>query len=802
MNLLRDLRYGCRLLGRNRLFAIAAVTVIALGVGATTAVFTVVRTVLLRPLPYADPDGLVALRADSGRGLRQAMLTSQEFVALRDRTDIFQSLATLVGVNANLTGVDDMEVLPAASVTENLFGVLGVSPLLGRPLSLRDDMGKDHVTGVAISYELWQRRWRGDPALVGRQIEVNNYLATVVAVMPKGLEISLGPGVAVPRHIDVFFPSDDPRGDTPTIPSRPAVGRLKPGVSLAAAQSAVNVLAADFVASHAADYKTGAVRLTIVRLRDDVVRDVKSALVALAGAVAFVLLVACANLTNLLLARATARTREIGIRIAIGASRAHVMRQLVTESLLLACFGGAAGLVLASWAVRVLMGLAPDDLPHRELVGIDAGVVLFSIAVTFGSCLLFGLVPAWHASRWDVNRAMKEDPASRSALTRGVLVASQLALALILLVGAGLLGRTFISLRRAPLGYDATRVVTARIQLTFNRFRERDARLTFFDRVAAAVRALPGVEAVGFGMPGPLDGLTTYRRIAVDGEAPEIATYQPTILPGYLEAMGIRMRDGRDFFVGEKTTRDRTPIIVDDGLARLLVPDGRAVGRRVLLSPHGESEQWAEIVGVVDHVRSQDVRSDGLPQLYVSFDHRPLFNTTLVVRTSNPRSIASVLKPLVERLGPGRPVHSVGPLQDIVDAQQADTRFALLVLSVFAGLALLLTAIGVYGVVAYATSRRTREIAVRLALGADARTIVALVLREGALWTAVGLAAGVVGARALTQSLTALLVQVTPGDPLTFAAVVTLVAATAIVATIIPALRAVRVDPMLALRAE
>ena len=458
--------------------------------------------------------------------------------------------------------------------------------------------------------------------------------------------------------------------------------------------------------------------------------------------------------------------------------------------------------MLASWAVRALMQLAPD-LPHRELVGIDASVVLFSVAVTFGSCLFFGLVPAWHASRWDVNRSLKEDPASRSAFTRGVLVAGQLALALILLVGAGLLGRTFISLRRAPLGYEPSHLVTARIQLTFSRFRERDARLAFYDRVSAAVRALPGVEAVGFAMPSPLDGLTTYRRVADDGQASEIATYQPTGLPGYFDAMGVRLRDGRDFLVGEKTTCDRTPIIVDDVLARLLAPDGRAVGRRVLLSPHASSEQWAEIVGVVDHLRVQDVRSDGLPQLYVSFDHRQMLNTTLVARTSgDPRSIASAVKQTIERQDPGRPVHAVGPLQDLVDAQQADTRFALLVLSVFAGLALVLTAIGVYGVVAYATSRRTREIAVRLALGADARTIVALVLREGALWTAVGLTAGVAGARVLTQSLTALLVQVTPGDPLTFAAVVALVAATAIVATIIPALRAVRVDPMLALRAE
>ncbi|HMD37482.1 MAG TPA: ABC transporter permease [Vicinamibacterales bacterium] len=802
MTVFRDIRFAWRLLARNPTFAAAAILVIALGIGATTSVFTVVRGVLLRPLPYPDPDRLVLLRADSGRGARTAELTGQEYDALHARADLFDGLTTIVGVDANLTGVDDMEALPAASISDDFFRVLGVTPALGRPLSVRDDMGRDHVSGFAISYELWQRRWKGDRSLVGRQVEVNNYLATVVAVMPPQFEIYLGPGTNVPRHIDVFFPFD-PREAGPTTPSYPAVGRLHASNTIASVQTALDVFAPWFVADHPADYKTGGVRLTAVRLADDVVHDVKPALVALTGAVAFVLLVACANLTNLLLARACARTRELSVRLAIGASRRDLIQQLTIESVVLAGIGGFGGLLVASWGIDGLMRLAPAGLPRPDQIHIDGGIVAFALAVSFAASLLFGLVPAWHATRPDVVATMKEDPASRSRVTRGLLVAGQLALCVMLLVGAGLLARSFVALRQAPLGFRADRALVMKVQLTFRNFRETPSRLAFYDRAAAAVRALPGVEGVGFASPAPLDGLTVYRRVALDGSSPEIATYQPTALPGYFDVAGIRVREGRDFTASDETTRDRTPIIVDDWLARQMFGGGPAVGRRVLLSPNGISEQWAEIVGVVDHARAQDVRIDGLPQIYVSFSHRPMLNAQMIVRTSgDPAALATAARRAVERLGPGRPVTRIATLGSLVDAGRADTRFALFVLTAFAGVALLLTAIGVYGVVAYATARRTREIAVRLALGAAARDIILLVVREGSAWIVLGLVAGLAGARVLSTFLAALLVHVTAADPATFLSVAALLAAVAIVASAVPAIRAVRIDPMLSLRAE
>lgn len=802
MSLARDVPFAVRLLRRNHAFAIAALTVVALGVGATTAVVTVVRAVLLQPLPYKNPNDLVVLRADSGRGARQAGLTGQELVALRDRTDIFAALATIIGVDANLTGVDDMEALPAASISDDFFRVIGVAPFAGRPLSLSEDMGRERVSGIAISYELWQRRWHGDPTLVGRQIEVNNFRATVVAIMPSGFEIYLGPGIAVPRHIDVFFPYDITESG-PTTPNYPAIGRLHRGTTLRSAQHALDAFSAPFVADHPADYKTGAVRLTAVHLADDVVHDVRPALLALAGAVGFVLLVACANLTNLLLARACMRTRELSVRIAIGASRWQLIRQLAVESLVLAALGGLGGMLVASWGISGLMQLAPANLPRRESIGIGVDVVVIALAAAFLSSLVFGLVPAWQATRPDVAGSLKGDPASRSSVTRGALVASQLALSLVLLVGAGLLLRTFVAMRQTSLGYQPAHLVSMRIQLVFAKFREPADRLAFYDRAAAAVRALPGVDAVAFGTPSPLDGLATYRRVARGPETPEIATYQPTVLPGYFQTLGIRMREGRDFTIEDKTTPDRTPIIVDHTLARQLFPGERAVGRRVLLFPHANTEQWAEIVGVVDHARVQDVRSDGLPQLYVTFDHRPMFDTRVLVRTqTDPHALAGPIGQTIERLGPGRPVARVRVLQDLVDDGRADTRFALVVLGAFAAIALVLTAVGVYGVVAYSTARRTREIAVRRALGADARQIVALVVREGTLWTCAGLAAGIAGAFLLSRYLSSLVVEVGVHDPLTFIAVAGLLGAIALVATVLPALRAVRVDSMLALRAD
>jgi putative ABC transport system permease protein len=789
MNLLRDLRHGLRILARNPSYAAAALGVAALGIGATSAVFTVVRAVLLQPLPYRDPGRLVLFRADAPGLTRHPGVTGAEFHALRARTDLFEDVAAVNGVNANLTDGDDMERVAGGSATDNFLPLLGVPPLAGRPLSARLDFGDQYVRSVVISYELWQRRWQGDQTIVGRHISVNNIDVEVVGIMPAGFRTYLGADADVSPRIDIWFANvvgatDRFRG--------PAVARLRPAVSLAAAQQAVDALIAR------------PIHLTLVPLADDVVHDVRPALLAFGAAVGFVLLVACANLTNLLLARACARTRELAIRTAIGASRSQLIRQLTIESVVLAVIGGAAGLLVAQWAVDGLLKLAPPGLPRRETIAIDAAVALFAFATALVSSLIFGLVPAWHATRAELSAALKQDPAASrgAALTRGLLVASQLAFSLLLLVGAGLMARTFIGMREVPLGFKPANVLTMQLELSFRRFDTPAKRLAFYQRARDAVSSCPGVREMGMGTPVPLDGLPMYQRVSVGADAQEIQASMHVALPGYFDTMRIPVRAGHDFGPEDEAPGAPPHVIVDERLADQLWPGRSAIGQRVRLLPIRPSAEWAEVIGVVDHVQSTDLRHAGLPQIYESFSMRP-YSVAFIVRTDgDPLALAGPLKRTIERLGPGRPVFAVRTLQSLVDDASADTRFALFVLGVFAVLAVILTAIGVYGVVAYATARRTREIAVRLALGADARQIVSLVLREGLGWTVAGLAAGALAARVLTRYLETLLFNVTATDAPTFAIVGVLLGVVALLATALPAIRAVRVDPMLALRTE
>lgn len=770
------------------MYAAAALAVMALGIGASTAVFTVVRAVLMQPLPYREPGRLVLFRADAPGYQRYPGITGNEFHALKERTNLFEDVAAINGVNANLTDGDEMERVAGGSATDNFLPLLGVVPAAGRPLSARLDFGERFVRSVVISHELWQRRWQGDPSLVGRHISVNNLDVEVVGITPRGFRTYLGTDAEVAPRIDIWFVNaighdDRSRG--------PAVARLRPGVSLAAAQHAVDGLVQK------------PVHLTIISLADDVAHDVRPALLAFSGAVAFVLLVACANLTNLLLARACARTRELAIRTAVGASRSQLIRQLTVESVVLATIGGAAGLLAAQWAVDGLLMLAPPGLPRREMIAIGGQVAFFAFGVALVSALIFGLVPAWQATRGELSAMVKADSASaRGSLTRGLLVASQLGFSVLLLVGAGLMARTFVSMRQVPLGFNPSNALTMKLELSFRLFDTPAKRFAFYQQARDAVRSIPGVREVTLGTPVPLDGVPLYQRVAAREGGPETAASQHIVFSGYFDTMRIPLRLGRGFGPQDDVPGyDQPHVIVDQRLADRLWPGQNPIGRRVQRVQR-RANPWAEVIGVVDHVQTADLRQQGLPQIYESFGDRA-YGAAFIVRTDgDPLTVATPIKAAIERLGPGRPVFAIRTLDSLVADASADTRFALFVLTAFAITAVVLTAIGVYGVVAYATARRTREIAVRLALGADASRIVALVLREGAVWTAAGVAAGLAGAFALSRYLSALLFNVSTRDPLTFAAVATLLGLVALVATALPAIRAVRVDPMLALRSE
>ncbi|HEX6463420.1 MAG TPA: ABC transporter permease [Vicinamibacterales bacterium] len=806
MVFLRDFRFGLRVLARNPGFAAAAITVMSLGIGATTAVFSVVRGVLLEPLPYADPSRLLLVRADAPGYMQDPELTGEEFEALRQRNDLFESVGSIHDSEGNLTEPNDMEAVTAASVSGDFLRTLGVAPILGR--SPNDEFIKDGwFREVDISYDLWQRKFAGDPHVIGRSIDVNNIRMIVAGVLPRSLRLYLGHGVPVQTRVDIWFPQGAALKGMARSRTYITVARLRRGVSRERAQTAVDAMMTTFVPAHPGSYRAGAAQLRLADLNADVVRDVRPAIVALAGAVAFVLLIVSANLTNLLLARAATRAREIAVLAAIGASRLRIMRQLLAEGLCIGAFGAIGGVLLASWSVDALVALAPA-LPRRDAVVVDGTVIAVAITTALATALVVSLVPAWHTVRKDMTRQLKQDPnASRTAaMTRGLLVAAQLALSLVLLVGAGLMTRAFGTLRATPLGFDPRNALTMNVHLqvqTFNTGRDDEAaarRLRFYRQLADAVSRMSGVEQVGVGLPAPMADSPLIQRFSTEPEAPERQAEAVVALAGYPESLRVPLVAGR-FFVREDD--ERPAAVIDEGLASTLWPGHTPVGQRLLLQPNGTHPQWAEVVGVARHVQMRaDLRSGGLPQLWLSYAAKPYSDLNIVVRGRNPMALRAEIERAVAALKPGRPVHRVHMLDDYVADAMAPTRFALFVLGSFAGLAVLLSAIGVYGVVSYASARRTREIAIRLALGATRGRIFALVSSDSAVWVTAGVMAGVFGSRLLTRYLETLLFGISPKDIATFAIVSVLLIGITVAATVAPAAKATRIDPMLSLRAE
>ncbi|HTI36586.1 MAG TPA: ABC transporter permease [Vicinamibacterales bacterium] len=804
MNVLRDIRFGARLLLRNRTYAAAALTVISLGIGATTAVLSVVNGVLLQRLPYEAPDRLVLFRADLPGFVRQPALTAVELAALCGQTDVFESVAVINESEASLTAPDDMTALTAASVSDNFFSTLGVGPLLGRIVG-RSDLGAGWVSGVDISYDLWQRRFHGRPDIVGLPIEINNLPMQVVGVLPKDFRAYLGSSVPIDPSTSVFFPRGRGYDDDP-FRGQIVLARLRAEVTPASAQRVVDSSVRALVAARPSDYPTGKVRITAARLDRDVVRDVRPALLALTGAVGFVLLVACANLTNLLLARTTARRREIAVRASIGASRARLIRQLAAEGAVTGVAGAVGGVFIAQWLVAAMLALAPSTLPRREAIVVDVRVAALAVALAVVCTIAVSLLPAWQLTRSAVFTHLREAPLppKRATVTRGAFVASQLALSLVLLVGAGLMMRAFAALRAVPLGFDPSHVLTMNVHLDGRRFDagsiedSRVVRREFYERLTDAVRRIPGVEQAGLVLPTPLASVPNTHRYAAGPGEPQRAADLLIAFEGTLEALRVPLVAGRYF---TRADHARAVVIVDRRVAETLWPGQSAIGRRLQIDLN-LGPKWTEVVGVVEHVRTRNLRADGPPQIWETYATQAYAGLTLVVRTSRPIALAPAVERTVRSLGPGRPVEAVAPLADYVAAASSDTRFALFVLGGFAILAVVLAAVGVYGVVAYTTARRTREIAVRLALGADATAIVRLIASEASLWIASGIASGAIGALWLSRYLETLLFSVTPHDRLTFVAVIGLLAGVAAAASAIPAFRAVRADPMLALRSE
>ena len=800
----QDVRYALRLLSRDRGFTVVAILTLALGIGVTTAIFTVVNAVLLRPLPYADPERLVIVRADGAGGMSEPLLAGDEIDDLRQFAGAFAQVEGITSVNGNVgspSGAEPMERVPAASTSQNFLAMLGVKPAIGRLPGAGVGAGEGHAVTVLISHELWQRRFAGDPAIVGRLIEVNNMRAAVGGVLPRGFRIFVGRDANIPARMDIWFSGtvDAGRGNR----AFTTIARLRPGATVESARAEVDVLAGRLSTEHPQAYSKAPLRMYVEPLQADTVRAARPALLALMGAVMFVLLIACANLANLLLARTAARSRELAVRAAVGAGRSRIVRQLLTEGLVIGALGGAAGLLVAPWSEAVLLWLRPSSLSAFESLPLDWRVIAFAIASTMSCSVLFSLVPAIRGTRVDLQGTLKagsRSSASSGGSLRHALVVAEVALAIVLLCGAGLMLRTVAALQSVPTGFEAGQVLTMQATMQPRAFREYDKRWQFYRTALERIRFMPGVESVSAVRPLPLEPMKITEHVAA-GDI-ELVVEAATTLPGYFQTMKIAMTAGRDF-TDDDMTYSRPVVVVDEQFARTAWPGRSPEGQTLRVRVGAKDVAPLTVVGVVGHVHAASLRDAGRAQVYLPYHAYPLFDMAVVVRTAgDPLALAAPARQAIESLGGLRPVHEVRLMNAYLADALAESRFALALLGLFAGLALFLSAIGLYGVVSYSTAQRTREIGVRVALGAARRDILRLVVGDGIRWTAAGIVLGLAASAALTRYLAALLFDVEPTDPATMVGVAALLTTAACLACYVPARRAARVNPAVALRGE
>jgi putative ABC transport system permease protein len=821
--LLRDIRYALRQLSNSPRFTAVVVFTLALGIGANTAIFSVVNAVLLRPLPYQDPAQLVTLwEQNPHRGWLENEVSGANFHDWRRQSQVFTAMAALQPRSFNLTGDNQPEEIAGERVSANLFSVLGVQPLRGRWF-LPEEENSAHASAI-VSFGLWQQRYGGDPALIGRRISLNGETYPVVGIMPAGFtddySASTGP------HSAVWISGIEPFPES-RVHEYHVIARLKAGVTLARAQAEMDTIAGWIEHEHPESKGWG---VALVRLHDQVVEYTRPALLVLLGAVALVLLIACANVANLLLVRATGREREIAIRAALGASRGQIIRQFLIESIVLSMLGATVGLALGLWGSEVLVRLSPTS-PVHQLEGASIGrnadismlVLLFTFAIGFGTGILFGLVPAWRSSKPRVRESLKETGRAftgspKSRRLRDALVVSEFGLALALLVGAGLMIKALAHLRGVDIGFNPNHLLSMKVPLEGPQFREPERQAEFFQQLINRIEALPGVEAAAISRGIPMSGWAGWDFVTADnpkppaGEVPD-ANYV-VIAPHYFRVMQIPLREGRVF--SDADTPSSQPVaIVSESLARKHWPGQDAIGKRLKLSSdaNDDSQPWRYVVGVAGNVRTQGQYAPFIPEIYVPYQQYPwiLWPRHVLVRTiTDPVAIIPAIRREIATLDKDVPVSEITTMKEVAAGPVQQGRTVMWLLGGFAGLALLLAAIGIYSVISYAVTHRRQEIGIRMALGATRRNVAGLVVRQGLVLTVLGVAAGLVGAFAITRVLSSLpfqmrwllLFDVDPRDPLIFAVVSVILAAVALWASYVPARRAAKVDPMLSLRYE
>ena len=805
-----DIRYALRSLRRSPVFTVVAVLTLSLGIGATTAIFSVVHGVLLTPLPFPDAGRLVIVWMDNRRmGMSEDIHSWPNYVDLRTQNQVFTDLAGYGGGGQNVTGgcpedACEPQRVGAAFTTANLFSVLGVSPALGRTYtSEEEEPGNEGV--VVISHGLWTRLLAADSAAIGRTIRLNGRERTVIGIMPRGF--------AFPEpDTDLWVPLALPPQAREARSSYflRVVGRLKPGVTLERAQLDMSVLAQRLEMQYPVNRDLG---VNLEPLTEEVVgRTLRTALWVMLGAVGAVLLIACANVANLLLSRAAVREREIGVRVALGAGRLRLVRQLLTESVLLAILGGALGIFLAWTGLRLLTGIAPAEIPRLEHVRIDVVVLLVTLGISMLTGVVFGLVPALHASRSSLTDALRESGRGGTAGRRGHrmrrgLAVAQVALVVVLLTGAGLLFRSYLQLQQVDLGFRPERLLTMRLALTGASYQSPEQRIAFFDALLERLRQVAGAAGAGAISDIFLSQTPTSTTFTIEGrprtlEMENIEVPLDAVTPDYFRVMGIPLLRGRTFT--EQDARDGPQVaIINENMARRFWPDEDPVGKRFKYGGPESEAPWNTIVGVVGDMRRTGYDAPVRYETFRPYTQRAVGQMTVVVRTTRePLTLAPSVREVVRSIDPELPVFQVSSMDERLAAMVAQRRFSMTLLGVFAALALVLGLVGVYGVTSYLVAQRTREFGLRIALGADPARVVRLVVGQGMLVAGIGVALGLAGALALTRLMASLLYDVSPTDFATLAAVTALLVMATLLANYVPARRAARADPLAALRAD
>ena len=828
--LFEDVRYALRSFVRRPGFTAVILLTLGLGIGSNVAIFSVANAVLFQPLPYENPESLVLvwnrlLATDVDR----ALVSGPDFLDYQNETTQFEGFAGAFALSGTMTGEGVAEEVMAGWVTDNLFKVLGVSPMIGRDFSPEDAIAFDPALftdpnaeappgALILSFGLWQRRFGSDPTVVGKTIQMDGQGSVVLGVLPPAFRVYLPEDAGMPTNIDVWrvVPSNmsEVARDAAWLT---VVARMKDGVTLERAQQEMDALARRLRETYQ-EHANSNMQIVLNSMHGDVVSHARPVLLALLSAVGFVLLIACSNVANLLLVRASSRGREIAVRATLGGGSIRIIRQMLTESAVLASAGAALGLLLAWWGIRVLAALSPGNLPRVDSVAIDGSVLLFTAGATVVAAMLFGAMPALKAASPNLADALKDRGSDSGGVSgnklRTALVVSEVALSLVLLIGAGLMLRSFAELQRVEPGFDSENILTLSVPLPFFKYPIAETRTDFYNQLRDRVVALPGVDALGAIVPLPLAGGDQYSIAAYGREGATEEEWNANsadyryVIPGYLDALKVNLIEGRTLTMADNRSDALNVVVVDSTMAERTWPGESPVGRQLGLEwwnmeTFSLDRKMVSVVGVVGNVRAETLANDGRETVYVPYSFGPWLPLTLTVRgKGDPSGLLPLIRAEVEALDPEVPVANVRFMESYVDDAMAQTRFTLTLIAVFAGMALLLASLGLYGVISYSVRQRTREIGVRITFGAHENDIVRLVVRQGMTLAVGGILLGLMVAFGLTRLVSSLLVGITATDPVTFIGIPVLLLAISGLASYVPARRAMRVDPVEALRGE